>query len=159
MASSTKDVDKGHKRIRSLMARMRNAEVTVGFHDDAGDYPDGTSVLDVAFWNEFGTVNSPARPAIKTSVDSNRGKIFNKVSETMNDVILGKTSLKRGFDSIGFFGQLLVQNQIKNSRSWAVPNAPSTVRQKLRGGAVFGATPLIASTLMLRSVTFQTRIT
>lgn len=41
--------------------------VKVGFSSGAR-YPDGTLVVLVALWNEFGTKTSPARPAIRTMI-------------------------------------------------------------------------------------------
>ncbi len=130
--------------------------VLVGIFKDAGTYPNSPhAVAQIAFWNEFGTRTIPSRPWIRSSIDENLGKI-NKESVRLKDSILSnKKSPKEALDSLGFRIQQIFRNKIQKSRSWAVPNAPSTTRAKLRGGALRGPTPLIKTGRMLRSVQFK----
>lgn len=47
--------------------------VRAGFIDEA-TYPDGTSVAQVAYWNEYGTETSPPRPFFRQAVRENSSK-------------------------------------------------------------------------------------
>jgi len=136
------DRDNGYRRV---VASMQNANVpatlTVGIHEDAGTEPDGTTVAQVADWNEFGTGNIPARPFIGGFVEENEAQIeedLRKCGEEYTRGRDGKLMLTRfGLRYVG-----LIQQRI--SSGIAPPNSPVTVARK------GSATPLI-DTGQLRS--------
>lgn len=47
-------------------------KIAVGLPRDSTPYPDGTSVIMVGFWNEFGTENIPERPFLRTTANQKR---------------------------------------------------------------------------------------
>ncbi|MFA7254386.1 MAG: hypothetical protein WC107_07625 [Patescibacteria group bacterium] len=55
------------KALEEIAKRMGGGEVAVGFMEGA-TYPDGTPVAAVAFWNEFGTTGTPARPFFRQMI-------------------------------------------------------------------------------------------
>ncbi len=46
-------------RLLKEFDQLKTAFVTIGFHEGAGSYDDGTEVVEVALWNEFGTKKVP----------------------------------------------------------------------------------------------------
>ncbi len=68
----------GERLVKILSGISKNADswVNVGFLEGA-TYPDGTSVAQVAFWNEFGhggRFPAPPRPFFRSMVAENSGK-------------------------------------------------------------------------------------
>lgn len=132
------------KTIRKLIpAAQRKASVGVGFSEGA-TYPDGTTVAEVAAFNEYGTKNQPPRPFFRIAI-ANRSEAWGKN--------LG-TALKRtnynaplALAMIGLGMKEDVQDSIRDLVS--PPLAPSTVARK------GFEKPLISTSTMLNSVTVK----
>lgn len=54
------------RKLKEIASKM-SGSLEVGFLENA-TYPDGTPVAAVAFWNEFGTANAPARPFFRQMI-------------------------------------------------------------------------------------------
>lgn len=140
--------------IKEFLKRIRgkeNAYVTIGVHEDAGAYPDGTSVVQVALWNEFGTDNMPERSFIRSTVDENRSKIEVWRLEMIENIMTKGWTVNKALEAMGFRIQVLIQNKIKSNVP--PPNAESTLAGKRRDGV--GSSTLIHSGLMLRSIGYR----
>lgn len=152
----TSDDPSRQKEIEKKWKAINNSVVTVGVHKGAGKYKNGPEVSEVAFFNHFGTKNIPARPFISQAIDVNRVKLNRLQDKLLNQVILGDKLVFTALKQLGKTMEIMIVSQIDNSNSWAVPNAQSTAEQKNRpGGALRGATPLIRSGLLKRSITFK----
>lgn len=163
MSVVTKILNRRDEKIRRQMRQLDGSFVTVGVHDDAGTYSgvdpeNSTTVAQVAFWNHFGTRTIPARPYMSSAVDIGRPKLFKLQDQILNDVVAGRTTVRKGLDKLGFGIANMLQSRIRNAQEWAVPNTLSTINQKLAGGAVRGPVPLIETTLLLRSQTWKTTL-
>lgn len=144
---------RGQEKVDRLLAEvhhLKTAYVTIGIHKDAGKYEDGTDVVEVALWNEFGTRNIPERSFFRSTMDENVSKI-NAWREAAVDKILRGGSVEEALRDIGFKIMVLIQNKIKSNVP--PPLAPSTVRAKEEKGRP--PVTLIDSGLMLRSVSFR----
>lgn len=86
------------KRVEELtkMFEERMPKIAVGLPKDSTPYPDGTSVIMVGFWNEYGSTDGvvPARPWLRTGAHNNRDewlklarRIIKKCIETGQDPI------------------------------------------------------------------------
>jgi hypothetical protein len=152
--SHTKTTVKGQDKVdalRKAIGRHKTAYVEIGFHEDAGEYEDGTSVVQVALWNEFGTETSPERSFFRTAIDENAAKINEWRNEMIGNIIEKSWTVQKCLDTMGFRIQVLVQNKIKSNLP--PPNAPSTLEAKARAGT--GSNTLMNTKLMLRSVTYK----
>jgi len=139
------------ERIKKIAEESKGSYVSVGVHEDAGQYEDGTSVVDVALWNEFGTENMPSRSFVRSAIDDNAEKIGRWREEMLGKMINEGWSLEKVLTAMGFRIQVLVQNKIKSNIP--PPNAESTLAAKAKDGV--GSNTLIWSGLMLRSVAFK----
>jgi hypothetical protein len=146
-----------YRKFRQEMKKLDGSFVTAGIHEDAGSYPDGTSVAFVAAANEFG-FSGPARPFLATAVETNRKKLERLQQEELSKIMRGESTVEQSLDRLGFALKVFIEKRIQTSNSWAAPNAPSTAARKKKGGAARGATPLIMTTLMLRSVGWKTQM-
>lgn len=139
-------------RFLKEMARARKSYVSIGIHEGAGDYPDeDVSVVEVAFWNEFGTRYSPERAWMRTTMDENEDKLNAWREELMEKMMHEGMPIEKALDIMGFRIMTLLQNKIKSNMPPA--NAPSTLAAKAKAGVA--PTTLMYSGLMLRSVTYR----
>ena len=145
MADKTVDKwTKEGKAFKKALQELGGLEVRVGYQEGA-TYPDGTPVIQVALWNELGTVNAPARPFIRGTVDNNEEK-FQKQMESSVKKLANGTTAEKVLNELGVFAKDLLQQEIKNGEF--VPNAPSTIARK------GSEKPLIDSGLLRQSANY-----
>jgi hypothetical protein len=141
-------------RLLKELPKLKKAYVTVGFHDDAGQYDDGTQVIEVALWNEFGTRSMPQRSFIRSAIEENVDKINQWREDALVNIIENGWDVKKALDGLGFNIQVLIQNKIKSNVP--PPNAPSTVAAKRREGSSNWGHTLMDTELMIQSLTYRT---
>lgn len=133
------------RKFQKMLKELADKEVRIGFQHGKATEDDGTDICDVAAWNELGTVNIPARPFLRMSVDDNESKINAFLQSKKRDLVRG-VSAEQVLKEIGIFQKDLIQEKI-TSGSFA-PNAPSTVKKK------GSSKPLIDSGRMRQSVNY-----
>ena len=62
------------KRLEKTLRELAALEVRIGFQQRKVN-KDGVDLVDIAMFNELGTVRIPSRPFLRNSVDSNSDKI------------------------------------------------------------------------------------
>ena len=120
------DLTQEGKRFMKAMEQLEDLEVFVGLQNDQ-KYEDGTSMVDVAAYNEFGTSTIPARPFFRQSYENHQSELQAVCVQAAKIVISGGTS-DDALNTIGAFAVGLVQEEIVNGNF--EPNAPSTIRKK-----------------------------
>lgn len=152
---SVKDYGKSDReKLKKKFEKIGEAFVSIGVHEGAGQYEDGTSVVEVALWNEFGTRSIPERSFIRSTIDENESLIDSWRDEMLKKLISDDWTVEKALEAIGFRIQILIQNKIKSNVP--PPNAPSTLKHKAREGTSGGT--LIDSGLLLRSITYQVHV-
>jgi len=126
------------------MRNLDKATVSVGI-PRGPVYPDGTSVAQVAAWDEFGTVHAPARPFLRTGMQRALpgAKALNKAN--LARVVRGGMTI---YVALGQLGEFCV-GEVKHAMivgPW-VPNSPETIRRK------GSSKPLFDTSQMFQSVT------
>ena len=134
----------GRKYFEQLQ-KLTQLEVRVGFQSGEGAYEDGTDLIDVASYNEFGGSDRPARPFMKQSFE-NHERELHQAGQMVNDALAAGSSVEAALDRIGVIARGIIQEEIRDG-SFA-PNAPSTIRQK------GSAQPLIDTGQMRQSVNY-----
>lgn len=119
--------NKGLENELALMKKFAKASIKVGIQADSGDYPDGTSVVDVAIWNEVGTTKTPSRPFVRQCFADNQQVVAQYLGFAVLRVAKG-ANLSQELSKIGQWYQDKQKNTLK-SYPWT-PNAPSTVKRK-----------------------------
>lgn len=143
--------DPSFEKIIQEVRKLNLSYVSVGFHNTAGQYPDGTNIVQVAAWNEFGTEHSPERSFIRSAIDDNAAKLDKWRYEAIQNILENGWTAEKALEMIGFRLQILIQNKIKSNVP--PPNAPSTIAQKAADGVA--PNTLQWTGLMLRSVTYR----
>ncbi len=104
------------------------------------------SIAQAAFWNEYGTVRAPARPAFRTTIQQKSGEWGDKLS---------KAVVATGYDgqkSLAMVGQAMRDDLENMIAQWSSPpNSPFTV--KIKG---FDK-PLVDRGLMQRAPDFEVK--
>lgn len=128
MAAITKSSGDGLAQYLKQVDALDGRGIKVGVQAKAGTQ-DGVSLLDIAIYNELGTQDIPARPFIRDFAQKNErvlGMAMDRVATRVEQGAPIDTALAQ----LGEFAQQQQQAHIRASKSWAVPNAPSTVAHK-----------------------------
>lgn len=101
-------------------------------------------VAQVAFWNEFGTIRTPARPFMRTMIESKSPRWGNALGAALRNTDYNSRQ------ALGIMGEG-IRGQLRQSiRDWSTPpNSPLTVKNK-----GFNK-PLIDTAVMIRSADYQ----
>lgn len=150
MASKLRDIDRGWKKIKHELGNMRGSYVQIGVLSSSPDYIDGTSMAEVAFWNEFGTKRIPERPFIKTTADERAGTYKAFMEQQVVKIFQNRSTVKTSLNKAGVLAQGHVRKKIRDIST--PPNAPITI--KIKGSS----NPLIDTGLLLRSIDYEVRI-
>ena len=130
------------------MEDLRKLAVYVGFTEESGSYDDGTTIAQIAAYNEFGTSTIPARPFMQDTVNQNQEAIVASIEQAMT-MIKNWTPAKEILNRIGVSSVALMQKQIRDGQY--EPNSPVTV-------AIKGSShPLIDTGRMWQSIHYVIR--
>jgi len=135
------------KQFFKQIAELKKLQVRIGYQQGAAQSDDGVDMVDIAMFNELGTVNAPSRPFLRQSADGNKATIEDFCKAQLKKVAQGGTA-EQALNAIGVMQKGLVQDTITRSKEWAAKNAESTKRQK--GSDV----PLVDTGKMLQSVNY-----
>lgn len=113
-------------RFQKELEELTKLEVAVGIPEGLS-YPDGTSVAEVAIYNELGTVHIPSRPFMRNSLNGNKDKIVQYMQNAVKGIANGE-SAKEILDKIGDFQEGLMIKEF--GKSGYEPNKPETVKKK-----------------------------
>lgn len=143
--------DLGWRRVKTRMREMDGRSVKVGIlAKDAGKtYDDGTTVVDVATFNEYGTTTSPKRPFLRHTADTSKRAVASATTRAVSALVAGRGNVTQSLDTLGQWYAKRIQTMIRRSKSWAAPNAPATIKRKGH------STPLIETRLLLASISHE----
>lgn len=145
MAANIRDtVTADGKKFEKLLKELGQLEVRIGIQQRETN-EDGVDLVDIAMFNELGTVHIPSRPFLRDSVDAN-GDQINNFLQSMKKELLKGGSAEDVLKKIGVFQKGLVQEQIVKGDF--APNSEETVRRK--GSDI----PLVDTGRMRQSVNY-----
>lgn len=139
------------KRFMKELRELAELEVGIGFQRDTASEENGTDIVDIAMWNEFGTEGKyggehiPSRPFMRDSVDKHIPAI-EYMLKSQEDAFLNGASARKVLENVGIFQKDLVQTEIKQGDF--VANAEDTIKRK------GSDKPLIDTGQMKNSVNF-----
>lgn len=148
--------DLGWKKIKVAAKQLDGAGVKVGIRArDAGKQNDGVDVIDVAVWNEWGvrdqdgSVRTPARPFMRHTADTSDAAVRAVTARWAGMLLAGRMTVAQVLGSLGLWYADRIKDTVRNSRSWAEPNAASTVARK--GSSV----PLVDQGVLLGTIDWE----
>lgn len=147
---SVKSIDKGLDEHVRLARAINGRGVKVGIQAGAGKDPQsGADLLDIAIHNEFGTEHIPARPFVRDFAEKNGdvlGQAMDRMAAAVQD---GNMPVDAALDQLGTFAEKHQKAHVQQSKKWAEPNAPATVKKK--GSDV----PLFDDGLMVGAIRYE----
>ena len=114
------------RRYFEALKKLSELEVQVGFQGDQ-TAEDGTSLAEVAAYNEFGSSDTPARPFMKQSFEDHEDEL-KAACERVNATIASGGSVEQALNALGVTVKGLVQTEIVDGDF--AENAPSTIKKK-----------------------------
>lgn len=132
------------KKFEKMLKELGKLEVRIGIQQ--GETSDeGVDLVDIAMFNELGTVHIPSRPFLRDSVDAHTDQI-NAFLRSMSTEILKGGSAENVLKKIGVFQKGLIQEEI--TKGDFAPNSEATIKRK------GSDTPLIDTGRMRQSVNY-----
>lgn len=144
MALGFTDMTPEGKRYFKELQKLAELEVQVGFQGDQ-TYEDGTSLAEVAAYNEFGSSDTPERPFMKQSFENHESEL-QAACDIVNQTISSGGTAEQALNKLGVAAKGLVQEEIVNGGF--APNAESTIAKK------GSEQPLIDTGYMRQSVNY-----
>jgi hypothetical protein len=139
--------------LKKLLERYGNgAEIAIGLpkgSEGSGvSYPDGTSLLDVAYFNELG-IGVPERSFLRAGVLSNMEDLNSLSAGLVEKINEGKINIETAGEALGQKGAAVVAQYINDLSD--PPNAESTIKRKK------SSNPLVNTKLLHQSITHAVR--
>lgn len=122
-------IDRGLEQIVRANRALDGKGVTVGIQSGAGKEPDGTRLVDVAVFNEFGTEHIPARPFLRGSFDEYKNDAGDVMWRLLKQAERG-ASTHMVLQMLGQWYESKVKLYARGGTQYFAPNAPGTIRQK-----------------------------
>lgn len=144
MGLGLSDMTPEGRRYFAALQKLSELEVQVGFQGDQTT-EDGTSLAEIAAYNELGTSTIPARPFMKQSFENHEDEL-RAACERVNAALASGRSVEQALDALGVAIKGLVQTEIIDGGF--TENAPSTIKKKKSDR------PLIDTGTMRQSVNY-----
>jgi hypothetical protein len=127
------------------LEKLIGLEVQVGFQADSGVYENGSTVAEIAAYNELGTSSIPPRPFMQQSFENHESEL-QSACDQVNETINSGGSAESALDQLGVVCKGLVQMEILDGGF--EPNDPATIKKK------GSSQPLIDTGQMRQSVQY-----
>lgn len=137
----------GKKYIEAL-EQLSKVEIAVGYQASRDDYEDGTSLVEVAARNEFGSDTVPPRPFMKQSFETHKDQLLKVCQQAVKNVANGG-GVQEALNMVGAAAKGAIQEEIRDGDF--APNAASTIKAK------GSSKPLIDTSHMRQSVQYVIR--
>lgn len=136
-------------KLVSSLKNLDDHKVVVGVLEKA-KYPNGQSVAEVAFWNEYGTQTAPARPFMRQTAETTQEAVASIQKKLKNEFIAGRDPVNCLME-LGFKYSQMIKRTIIKAQGWAEPLSEATIAAKGH------PKPLIDSRTLLNSIDFEVR--
>jgi hypothetical protein len=144
-----KDTDKGFLAIKKALLSLKNKEIKVGIHPEAGkNAKTGTLIVDYATANEYGTSKIPERSFMRSTVDEKQQEWNKALDRIVGSITEGDISNIE--QKISFVAEQMV-NDIKEKIDSNVPPPLSEATKKRKGSS----RTLIDTGIMRASITYK----
>jgi hypothetical protein len=150
---------KKNKDLLSITAKLKDTSLRVGWLDGAKHDNSDLTIAQIAYQNEFGVGDIPARPFMRPALDENKEPWRGIFEVAAKQAVDGSDSYSETLDLLG---QRMVGDIKKSIISVQSPAlAESTVKSRLstyknKGGSVGNLTkPLVFTGQMINSVTYE----
>lgn len=173
---SVKERDTGWAALRATAEQLKGgASAKVGILENAPkpEDEDGAALpftmASLGAIHEFGSKDGtiPERSFIRAGIDANESELREVARKVARGIYEGRFDVEKGLGILGTKGAAAIRKFVTKGDQVPPPNAPSTVRQKVKKGAWRGRGPVDAAKLvrtlvdtgrMIGSVTYAVEI-
>lgn len=148
----------GIKDLKKILKDLERYEVRVGVPDGvmhSGSDGKSVSMVQIAFWNEFGTSKIPERSFLRSSLREGKAIIAKSQKIYVDYVMGGHVSPKMGLEMLGLVCVNLMRQKIYDGLQ--PPLAQSTIRARYFGGGVIKNPNVLSSLAMKGSMRSKSR--
>lgn len=138
------------KKLMKDVKSYKGAYVKVGIQNNAGFNIDGTSILDYAQYNEFGTTHIPERSFIRSTEEEKRKDWYSLLEKGLEDLLDGNSSALRALSLVGLKAVDDIKLKITNAKN--DPNIPALKPSTIK--AKKSTSPLIDTGALRNSVRY-----
>ena len=110
MAFRLSDLTPEGRRYFAELEKLAESEIEVGFQGDE-TYDDGTSLAEVAAYNELGSSDTPARPFMRQSFENHESEL-KAACDDANTLLSNGGTAEQALNQIGVICRGLVQEEI-----------------------------------------------
>ena len=146
--ADVEDRDLGFRRIVTNLKAFDGVELVIGVLRNSGRETNGTDLVDVAFYNEFGTRHIPSRPFVRIASDEHGDEWQTLAEKGLTAITEGRMSRKQVLDLVGLRAKADVQ-KVFGDKTKLQPNAPATVARK------GSSAPLIDTGRLRQSINYR----
>ncbi len=110
-------------KLKKILSGFEKNDVSVGWFENA-KYENGMQAAQVAAWNEFGTMKTPARPFIRPAIEKNK----EDWSKSVQVLLASSKSPEQTLEGVGLIMSADIAQQIEDTNS--PPLSPVTLMMR-----------------------------
>ena len=93
------------KKITKQIKELTTKEIKIGISADVGTYDDGTKIVTVGRWHEYGLGNNPRRSFLRVPMIDKQFIIQKHIKEGWVNILSGKSTAIKELGKLGIVGQ------------------------------------------------------
>ena len=119
------------KRLTKEIKELTTKEVKIGISGDVGTYEDGTKIVEVGRWHEYGLGNNPRRSFLREPMLQKQDLINAYIKQGWNSILNGNSPAITELNKVGMVGQEVSKGAFATGGygTWKKLN-PQTIKAK-----------------------------
>ena len=119
------------KRLTKEIKELTTKEIKIGISGDVGTYPDGTKIVEVGRWHEYGLGDNPRRSFLRVPMIDKQFIIQKHIKDGWNSILSGKGTALNELGKLGIVGQEISKGAFATGGygKWEKLN-PQTIKRK-----------------------------
>ena len=119
------------KKITKQIKELTTKEIKIGISADVGAYNDGTKIVTVGRWHEYGLGDNPRRSFLRVPMIDKQFIIQKHIKDGWNSILSGKNTALNELGKLGIVGQEISKGAFATGGygKWEKLN-PQTIKRK-----------------------------
>ena len=119
------------KRLTKEIKELTTKEIKIGISGDVGTYEDGTKIVEVGRWHEYGLGDNPRRSFLRVPMIDKQFIIQKHIKDGWNSILSGKGTALNELGKLGIVGQEISKGAFATGGygTWEKLN-PQTIKRK-----------------------------
>ena len=119
------------RKITKEIKELTTKEIKIGISGDVGTYPDGTKIVEVGRWHEYGLGDNPRRSFLRVPMIIKQALINAHIKKGWNLILNGQSDAITELNKVGIVGQEISKGAFATGGygTWKKLN-PQTIKRK-----------------------------